>query len=422
MTTQTTGSRTNTPGPLAGVRVIEVADRIGQWCGKLMADFGAEVIKVEPPGGAAERQVGPFYQDQPDPDRSLYFWHYNTSKQGVTLNLQSEEGRDLFRKLVAEADVLLETTPPGTLSALGLGYESLAASNRGLVMCSLTPFGQQGPWAQWKTTDLLHLAAGGQMAGSGYDAVDDPEQRPIAPGGGNGWHMGSHYAYIAIMAALYYRNQTEHGQYLDCSVHQACALTTESHVPQWIYAKQIVQRQTGRHAGARPTALTQIPTGDGRFMNMGGGLTPQRFRPFVEWMDSKGVAGDLTDPKYLEPAVMQDQAAHINEVIRGFVATIPAIEAMTAAQEIAGMPWGVVRSTDELLDDDHFRARGFFQEIEHPELGKTFTYPGAGAILTRSPQRISRRAPLLGEDNASVYGRLGIDAAGLARLQAAGVV
>ncbi len=143
-----------------------------------MADFGAHVTKIEPLGGVAERRVGPFYQDVEHLDRSLYFWHYNTSKRSITLNLEREEGRDLFRTLVATADVLLETTQPGTLAALGLTYESLSAQNPSLVMCSLTPFGQDGPWRDYLTTDMLHLAGGGQMTGSGYQPEDDPEYRP----------------------------------------------------------------------------------------------------------------------------------------------------------------------------------------------------------------------------------------------------
>ena len=126
----------------------------------------------------AERQVGPFYKDIEDPNRSLYFWHYNTSKRSVTLDLSQEEGRELFRELVRTADVLLETMRPGMLPSLGLGYESLAANNPALIMCSLTPFGQDGPWRDYLTTDMLHLAGGGQMAGSDYQPEDDPEYRP----------------------------------------------------------------------------------------------------------------------------------------------------------------------------------------------------------------------------------------------------
>ncbi len=417
MTTQPTTQ----PGPLAGLRVIEVADRIGQWCGKLMADFGADVIKIEPPGGVAERQVGPFYKDIEDPNRSLYFWHYNTSKRSVTLDLSQEEGRELFRELVRTADVLLETMRPGMLPSLGLGYESLAADNPALIMCSLTPFGQDGPWRDYLSTDMVQLAGGGQMAASGYDEVDDPERRPIAPGGGNGYHMGAHYAYIALTAALHCRNMTGQGQYLDVSAHEAAALTTEMHVPNWIYAHNVVQRQTGRHAGARPTAPSQMPTGDGRYINMGGGLSSS-FRAFVEVMAETGMAGDLQDIKYLDPEVMQENTDHIRDVIREYVKTVPAADSFKAAQEIAGMPWGIVRAPDDLLDDDHFRARGFFLEVEHPELGETFTYPGAGAIYSASPQRISRRAPLIGEDNTAVYTSIGVGAERLAQLRATGVV
>lgn len=411
------------PGPLKGLRVIELADRTGQWCGKLMADFGADVVKVEPPGGVAERRVGPFYQDIEDVDRSLYFWHYNTSKRSVTLDLEQEAGRELFRQLASSADVVLETTRPGTMERLGLTHDVLSAENPGLVMCSLTSFGQDGPWRDYLGTDMVHLAGGGQMAACGYDAIDDPEQRPIAPGGGNGWHMGSHYAYIAITSALFHRAMTGQGQYLDVSAHEAAALTTEMHVPQWIYTQQVVQRQTGRHAGTRPTPLTQLPTADGRFVNGGAGqLQANRWKPFVEWMAEKGMAEDFADPKYLEPAVFQENQQRIADKVKEFVGTLGADEAMTGAQERAGMPWGAVRAPDDLLEDDHFASRGFFPTVEHPELGQSFTYPGPASLYPRSPWRIYRRAPLVGEDTAEVLAEVGVDASTLTQLRGAGVV
>lgn len=415
---------TQLPGALQGTRVIELADRTGQWCGKLMADFGATVVKIEPPNGVEERRVGPFYNDVEDINRSLYFWHYNTSKQSVTLDLEQEAGRELFKRLIADADVLLETTAPGTMERLGLTYDTLHALNPRLVMCSLTSFGQTGPWRDYLATDMIHLAGGGQMSACGYDTIeDDPSLQPIAPGGGNGWHMGSHYAYIAILAALFHQQATDEGQYLDVSAHEAASLTTEMHVPMWIYAGQVPMRQTGRHAGARPTPSTQLPTVDGRYVNGGAGqLQPNRWKPFVQWMDEKGMADDLTDPKYLDAAVFQENQARIAQQVRDFVATLTAEEAMKGAQEIAGMPWGAIRAPDDLLDDEHFRDRGFFPEVEHPELGKSFTYPGASAVYPRSPWRIYRRAPLLGEDNATVLGTVGVDAAALERLCAQGVV
>ena len=174
-----------TTGPLADLRVVELAGEQGQWCGRLLADLGADVIKVEPPAGAPERAVGPFYHDEPHPDRSLSFWHYNSGKRGIALDTDSPEGADLLRRLVARADVSLETQPPGRLAALGLGPEQLQGENPRLVYCSLTPFGQDGPWRDFVTTDLVQMAGGGQMASCGYDEEDYPEAPPIAPGGGN---------------------------------------------------------------------------------------------------------------------------------------------------------------------------------------------------------------------------------------------
>jgi crotonobetainyl-CoA:carnitine CoA-transferase CaiB-like acyl-CoA transferase len=164
--------------------MLELADEKGQFCGKLLGDLGADIIKIESPGGEATRRTGPFLDDIPHPERSLSFWYYNTSKRGITLNLETTDGRRLFRRLAANADVILETFPPGYLPALGLGYEDLREQNSGLIICALTPFGQTGPWRGYKTSDLLHMAAGGQMASCGYDEADAPGDPPIAPGGG----------------------------------------------------------------------------------------------------------------------------------------------------------------------------------------------------------------------------------------------
>ena len=420
ITTTSTGGAPH--GPLAGVRVIELAGRSGQWCGKLMADFGADVIKVEPPGGVPERHVGPFYKDIENPNRSLYFWHYNTSKRSVTLDIGTERGRELFRTLVATADVLIETMPPGALDAMGLGYEVLAKEHPGLIVSSLTPFGQDGPWRDYLDSDLLQLAAGGQMAGCGYDAVDDPDQHPIAPGGGNGWHIGGHYAYIATLAALQHKNATGEGQHVDVSIHEACALTTEGAITTWIYQGGVVKRQTGRHSSVRPTPPNQLPTADGKFLQLTtNAMQPARLKPMIAWMDRLGFAGDLNDPKYLDPARFDEHRAHVAGLVAIFLLSMSAEEAMTGGQETAGAGWGTIRAPEEVFEDEHFRERGFFVEVEHPELGETFTYPGAAAIYPASPWRIYRRAPLIGEDNAAVYAEIGVDAPALAQLRERGI-
>jgi len=393
------------PGPLTGLRILELADAKGQFCGKLLGDLGADVLKVEPPGGETTRQVGPFLDDLPHPERSLSFWYYNTSKRSITLNLETADGRHLFRRLAATADVILETLPPGYLAALDLGYEALGASNPGLIMCSLTPFGQTGPWRDYLTTDLLHMAAGGQMASCGYDAADVPNAPPIAPGGGNAWHMGCHYAYMAIMAALVYRTVTGRGQYIDASIHEACALTTEAAIPTYIYRKEVVRRQTGRHHAAGPTPRTQFRSKDGKYVTalVAGRLTPRYVKELAELLDSYGMAGDLKDPKYQDPKVIAENRDHIiDDLVASFIASLPAEESYHAAQS-RGFTWGAVRAPEELLDDDHLHDRGFWKQVEHPELGRSFVYPGEAAIFSDSPWCISRRAPLIGEHNREIF-------------------
>ncbi|HEY1260580.1 MAG TPA: CoA transferase [Stellaceae bacterium] len=394
------------PGPLAGVRVLELADETGQFCGKLFGDLGADVVKIEPPGGEPCRRIGPFLGDIPHPERSLSFWYYNTSKRGITLDINTADGRHLFRSLTAPADVVLETFRPGHLASLGCDYATLSKNNPGLILCSLTPFGQTGPWRDYLSSDLLHMAAGGQMASSGYDETDVPNAPPIAPGGGNAWHMGGHFAYMAIMAALVHRTVSGRGQYIDASIHEACALTTESAIANYIYRGEVLQRHTGRHHSAGPSPRTQFRAGDGNYVCalVGGRLNPRYVRELADLLDTNGMAGDLRDPKYQNQAVIAANTSRIIDgLVAGFIASLPAEEVYHRAQE-RGFTWGAVRAPEQLLADPHLSDRGFWKEVEHPELSHRFTYPGEAAIFNGSPWRISRRAPLIGEHNAEILG------------------
>ena len=410
-------------GALHGLRILEVSDEQGQYCGKLMGDLGADVIKVEPPGGEATRTVGPFLDDAPHRDRSLAFWHYNTSKRGVTLNLETDDGRALFRKLADSADIILESAGAGYLDGLGLNFESLKASNPKLIHCSLTPFGQTGPWRDFKGSDLVHLAAGGFMGLCGYDVADDPEQIPIAPGGGNAWHTASSFAYMAITAALVSRDKTGAGQYIDVSVHDSCVVSTEMHVPTYIYQGKVVIRQTGRHAQMDANGANQFRCADGGYVNAVGNRVPlRRFPDLVAWMDEHGLAEDLGDERYATAKGFVEHAAHIDEVIQRFAAHLTRDEIAHGGQA-RQFNWGAVRSPDELLEDGHLADRGFWVEVDHPELGRCFTYPGSAAIHNGSLWRISRRAPLVGEHNQEIFhDELGVDQAELACLAEAGVL
>lgn len=410
-------------GPLRGLRILELSDEKGQFCGKLMADLGADVIKIEPPTGESTRSVGPFLEDQPHRERSLAFWHYNTSKRGITLNLETEDGRVLFRRLAAGADIILETFSPGYMSGLGLDFESFKAENPKLILCSLTPFGQTGPWKDYVGSDLAHLAAGGFMGCCGYDEADDPEQTPIAPGGGQAWHTAGNFAYMAILAALLHRDKSGVGQHIDVAVHDCVAVTTEMHIPTYIYHNKVVIRQTGRHAQIEPNAPGQFRCADGGYVNAQASRVPfRRFPDLIAWMKEHGLEEDLEDEKYATPKAFAESAAHIDGVIARFAAHLPYAEVAHGGQA-RQFNWGAVRAPEDLIEDEHIIDRGFWTDVVHPELGRTFKYPGSAAIHNGSPWKISRRAPLLGEHNREIFGdELGLDAAELTYLTEAGVL
>ena len=411
------------PQALGDLRVLELSDEKGQLCGKLLADLGADVIKVEPPEGCSTRRIGPFYEDQPDHNRSLYFWHYNTSKRSITLNLDTPGGQQLFRRLARTADIVLESNAPGAMASRGLGYDELSRDNPRLIYCAVTPFGQSGPWRDFKASDLTLMASGGEMGICGYDLVDDPDDTPIAPGGGNAYHIGDHYAFVAILLALYNRDLRGNGEHIDLSIHEAIALCTEGSFPEYVMTGDNRDRQTGRHASALGSPPVQFKCKDGRYANCFiPRITPEEWLRLVEWLDENGVAGDLKDDRLLDPEVLRGEMGRVLDAVRSMCTRLTADELFHGGQQ-RKLPWTVVRAPSDIVDDPHLRDRGFFVEVEHPELGKRFTYPGAPYIFHGTPWRVRRRAPLLGEDNVAVYRReMGMDLATLNALSETGVV
>ncbi len=228
---------------------------------------------------------------------------------------------------------------------------------------------------------------------------------------------------MAIVAALVYRTNSGRGQHIDASVHDACALTTEMHVNTYIYQGDVVQRQTGRHASVLQTPQAQLLCKDGKYVNASGSrITYRQFPALVEWMDSHGLAEDLADERYQDRAVFAGASDHINDVVANFAKHLTRDEIAHGGQE-RGFAWGAVRAPDELVDDGHLNDRGFWVDVPHPELGRSFKYPGAAGIYNGSPWRISRRAPLTGEHNEAIYcGELGLQRTELAYLAEAGVI
>lgn len=414
---------------LGNLRVLEVGGEVGAWCGKLLADMGAEVVKIEPPSGDPTRAYGPFYEDKPGLNRSLYFWHYNTNKKSLTLNLSLLSGQALFKSFARTADVIIDSFPPRHLDSLGIGYAELQRLNPRLVMTAITPFGQQGPYSDYEATDLTVLAFGGPAWSCGYDDHSIP---PVRGGGNQGYHTACHFAAISTLTALLYRNRTGLGQFIDVNMHAAANVTTEGATYQWLMAQETVQRQTGRHAGIRHTPSTQVQCRDGVYLNLGlAARTEEEWFRLVAWLSEEGVIeGDLSD--YLTPPNRQalfqgdraaiEQYARIEQAVHALARKKDGYELFREAQS-RDFQWGIIYSPDEVLDDPHFQERGFVVAVEHPEFSKTFRYPGAPYKFTASPWAIRRRAPTLGEDNHDIYVKeLGLKPEDLVTLSEASVI
>ncbi len=421
-------------GALDGLRVVELCDEKGALAGKLLADMGADVIKVEPPSGDATRGYAPFYRDDADAEHSLWFWSYNTSKRGVTLNLEQERGREIFRDLVREADIVVESQRPGEMARLGLDYAELRDANPSMIWVAITPFGRDGPRSDEEASDMTVLAGGGPVWMNGYD---DHSLPPVRGGGNQGYHTGCHYAVMALLTALVYRDVSGEGQFIDVNMHAAANVTTERGSMGWLVAQETMQRQTGRHADKRPSMPIQVRCADGGYVNTG--VPPRRnreFRTLYDWLVTLGLEEQLAAAPIVLAAAEGDEIhlshlgddpdaaakfAAAREAVNLIAETLPAYEFFMGGQE-RGFQFGIINAPEEMIEDPHFKARGFPVDVEHPELGASFVYPGAPYRFEKTPWRIRRRAPLLGEDNAEVYGELGLSAEQIAGLQADGVV
>lgn len=411
---------------LEDLLVLDLTDEKGLYVGRLLADMGAQVVRVEPPDGDPARGIGPFYQDVPDPTNSLFYWYHNASKKSITLNHADIRGRELLKRLAQRADVLLESFAPGFLGPLGLGYAALSQLNPRLIFTSLTGFGQTGPYRDYKTSDLVAMALGGPMASCGYDDV--PGSPPIRCDGWAGYLTGCHYAAVCTLAAIFYRDLSGYGQHVDVSLHEALACTTEAAMPWYLYRKRVPHRQTGRHHSVDPTPPSIYAAADGGLINVFG-VPPQtmnRWSGLLTWMEENGVGQELQRNEYRDLVYTRPRSGELVEAlfrcIGELIARLPADEVYRRAQAI-GLPWGIIRSPEETLEDPHLWDRGFFIEVEHPEKGRSFVYPGAPYIFSETPWRVRRRAPLPGEDNQEVFLEwLGISPQELERLKEEGVV
>jgi benzylsuccinate CoA-transferase BbsE subunit len=393
-------------GPLAGLRMVEMAHEHVAWAGKLMADLGADVVVVEPPGGSDQRRWGPFLDDEPGPERSLWWWHYNTSKQGVVADLGRD--RDRLLRLVADSDIFLEGEPPGRLAEAGLGWEQVSAVNPRLVMISISPFGQASPRSAEPVTDLTLLAEGGPAWMTGYD---DHQLPPVRGGGNQAFQTAGNWAMMALLVALLQRENTGTGQHIDVSMLAASNVTTEMASYGWLASQEEMRRQTGRHANPEPTMKTQARCRDGRYVMTGvPPREPKVFAALLELLDRLGLRDDFPMAYMLELGVERGQISFAEIPTDPIVAEIlvaartvviflaehlDAYDFFVETQKI-GITTGAIYSPGEAWRDPNAVARGFPTEVEHPELDRTLMYPGPMYRFSATPWA-TRRAPTLGE-------------------------
>jgi benzylsuccinate CoA-transferase BbsE subunit len=404
-------------GALAGLRVLEVAGPLSEYAGKLLADFGADVVLVEPPAGAARRRLGPFIDDRPEPEFSLSFAYLHTSKRGITLDLDQADGRELFARLAETADVVLDGSgQPGLMNGRGLGYDALAARNPRLVYTAVTPFGSDGPYADYQATDIILMAMGGLLSLGGY-----ANGEPVRAGGEQAVLAAGQFAAVGTMLAVLAAEETGAGQFVDVSAQQAVVMAHENAVQYYDLEKVIRHRNGGE---VRQAAVGMYPCQDGYVYLLAKGLG-EFWKQLVDWLEAEQVEGaaSLRDPKWQsdEFAGSEEGKAEFAEIFARLAQHRTKAQLYETAKR-ARVPMSPVNNPADLVASPQLAAREFFVTVEHPATGRALRMPGAPVRLTASPGRIQRPAPSLGQHNLEVLGDLGLTPDDAGHLAAAGVI
>lgn len=409
---------------LAGCRALDLTDEKGFLCGKMLADLGVEVIKIEPPGGDRARTVGPFWNDRADdPEASLYWMAYNADKRGITLNLESEEGKQIFLDLAREADFVIESFDVGHLDRLGLGFETLCSVRPALVMTSITPFGQTGPYSGYAGSELVVMALSGQLFLTG-DADRAPLNFSLPQAC---LHAGADAA-VGAMIAYRHARRTGRGQRVDVSMQQSAAWFLATAIP-WLELAGTTMTRVGtfRSGGSGVTQRQVWPCRDGFafFFMVGGAQGAKTGRQLVRWMEDEGVNDEFLSgfewDKFDMGSATQELVDRISRPIANFLATRTKREVLEAAasRNISICP---LSSMADLLTDRNLADRGFWTTHEYPEIGARLPYPKRFMRSSESDMSTQAPAPAIGQDNEAIYAELGIAGARLETLRAAGIV
>ena len=394
---------------LQGLKVLDLTHYIaGPYCTKLMADFGADVVKVERPEGDAARSLAPFIREEAGLDTSLLFLYLNTNKRSVTLNLKTVSGREMLKELVRQADVLVENFSPRVMPPLGLSYESLKQQNPGLVVVSISNFGQSGPYRDYKASDIVEYALGGLMYIFGYH-----DREPLMHALHQAQFKAGTNAASATLMAVYHQKLTGQGQHIDVSIQESVASTLRDVVNNYTYTGAVRRRQPN-HTGD----LTRLREASDGYILPNPGIAAG-----LDWntvVDFLGVP-ELDDNKFSTPSSRLENAEELGEILDRYFRSKSKFDMFYAAHERRFI-YGVIQSPEEVLANPQYQSRGYFHDIDHPSAGAV-KYPGAPFAMSGTPWQIGRPAPSLGEHNAELYcQQLGYSQRDLVRLRSTGVI
>ena len=411
-------------GMLSPYRVLDLTDERGLLCGKMLADLGADVLQIEPPAGNTARRVAPFYRDDPGPDHSLFWWAYAANKRSVTLDLMRADGKALFERLVASAHFLIESGKPGELAALGLGYDRLADINPALIVVSITPFGQTGPYATYLASDLVGMGLGGFMYVTG-----DPDRAPLRVGFPHFYLHGSAAAAAGAMLAHSQRVLTGQGQHVDVSCQEAVARSLANSLASYAIEGAVIVRQGSyRQTGADTFMRITWPCKDGfvNFQFAGGASSGQSVNNFVRWMADEGSPDEYLlslDFRAMGYGMITSETMdRIVPPVSRFLLERTKQQLFDGAIERRILLFPVATLGD-ILENPQLEARGFFGTVESREFDARLTMLGPFARASAAPLKPGGKAPKRGQHNAEIYvDELGLARSDLIRLASAGVI
>ena len=394
-------------------RVLDLTEGGCMLGGRLLGDLGADVIKIEPPGGSGSR-IAPYYRNVASPEKSLFWFAYNFNKRGITLNLSDEEGRELFKGLIRTTDIIIESFKPGYMNSLELGYSDICKIKPDIIYTSITAFGQHGPKVHYKGSDLTSWASGGYLYACG-----NPDRAPVWISFPQAGFFGGAEGAIGSMTAMLHRGDTGEGQHVDVSM-QECSISPEMQILQMWDVAGVEFHRSGGHLVIPSTGVKQpiyFKTKDGYVMILlQGGNDPfiTSSRKLVEWMTEEGMAPEWLQSldwaiDYNASTMGQKIADRAGKAVAEFTLTKTKSELYIEGSMGRGILIAPENNTKDISEDLQLEARVYWREIEHPELNKTLTYCGPFVRMSETPIGYKMRAPLIGEHNREIYaGELGL--------------